>query len=379
MQYYLKQEWLYIIVSLAMVLLGPARRSNTVWHVLPGLAILLSAIATWLLGYHSLFFLTTLSVLVVLAGVYTGKEIVLPIVLVWLTSPALHSFLQGYSATIKQQLAAGVYVVAGKIISIQSAGQGMLHTPAGGITIDDGCMGLDMLKVNFLIAVMILFFKERKMNVKHGFGQVVLLLSVSVLLNIVSNIFRIVLLVWSGEIQDGFMHQAIGLVCFGFYNILPLIWITDRLRAKNLPEKASLPTPANSMVAITVSLALLVLLSRPASANIILPVAQKIAARENMSLQIISNDVIKLSDDKSIIYIKSVSHSPMICWTSDGYQMLPQQKTEHYTHDQLVKEDQLLNSYWWYQCGVKRTSSLAAAIYKSIISGHPIFIINLVL
>lgn len=379
MQYYLQQEWLYIGCSLTMVIFGLGRRGNSLMDVLLGILILLFAIATWLLGYHSLFFLTTLSVLVLLAAACTRKEVVLPLVLVWLTSPAFHSFLHGYSASIKQQLATWVYAVAGKMISIQSVGQGILHTSSGGITIDDGCMGLNMLKVNFLIAVMILFFKEHKMKVKHSIGQVFLLLSVSLVLNVVSNIFRIVILVWSGEIQDGFTHQAIGLICFTVYNVLPLIWITDRLRTKNLPEKESPATSSNPIVSIMASLALIILLIKPETANILLPVAQKIAARKNMSLQMISNDVIKLSDKKSIIYIKSVSHSPMICWTGDGYQILPQQTTRNYVHDQLIKDDQLLNSYWWYQCGVERTSSLADAIYKSVKSGQPIAIVNMAL
>ena len=376
MGYYIQNEWIYITCSLVLVILNRSEVSYSPFNIISGTLVLLCAISTWLLDYRSLLFLTTLSAVILLAGSYTRRDVMLPMLLVWLTSPALHSFLHGYSALIKQQLAIGVYTIAGKMIAIQSAGQGILHTSAGGITINDGCMGLDMLKVNFFIAVMVLFLKERKLKIQHSPGQVFFLLLVSIVLNMVSNIFRIIILVWSGEVQDGLTHQAIGMVCFAFYNVLPLIWITDRLRGKALV--IGNPPPARSPWLRMVILTFLwvILIARPETANMMLPVAEKIARKRNMRLEMISDDVIKLSDAKRIIYIKSVSHSPMICWTGDGYQILPQQKTKTYTHDQLIKKDELLNSYWWYQCGTQKTSSLLNAIVTGVMSAQPVQLVN---
>lgn len=376
MGYYIQNEWMYITCSLVLVILNRSAVSYSSFNMVSGILILLCAAGAFLLGYRSLFFLTTLSAVILLAGSFARKDVMLPILLVWLTSPALHSFLHGYSAFIKQQLASWVYTIAGKMMAIQSAGQGILHTSAGGITINDGCMGLDMLKVNFFIAVMLLFLKERKLKIQHSPAQVLFLLLISIVLNMVSNIFRIIILVWSGEVQDGLTHQAIGMICFAFYNVLPLIWITDRLRGKALvdgnPQQAR--QPWLTMIMLTASL--IILVARPETANLMLPVAQKIARQKNMHMEMISNDVIKLSDAKRIIYIKSVSHNPMICWTGDGYQILPQRKTKTYTHDQVVKKGDILNSYWWYQCGTQRTSSLLNAIITSVMSAQPIQLVN---
>lgn len=376
MEYYIQHEWMYITCSLVLVIFNRSAVAYSLPNILSGILVLLCAISAWLLGYRSLFFLTSLSAVILLAGCYAKKDVMLPMLLVWLTSPALHSFLHGYSAFIKQQLATWVYTIAGKLIAIQSAEQGILQTSAGGVAISDGCMGLDMLKVNFFIAVMILFLKERKLKIQHSPGQVFFLLLISIVLNMVSNIFRIILLLWSGQVQDGLTHQVIGLICFSFYNVLPLIWITDRLRGKALvngnPPPARQPWPR--LIMLTFSL--VILMARSNTANMMLPVAQKIARQRNMCIEMISSDVIKLSDAKRIIYIKSVSHNPMICWTGDGYQILPQQKAKNYIHDQLVKNGEVLNSYWWYQCGTKRTSSLLHAIITSVMSSQPVQLVN---
>ncbi|MGE9310266.1 archaeosortase/exosortase family protein [Niabella sp. CJ426] len=376
MKYYIQNEWMYMACSLILVLLNRSAVSFSLSNIVSGILILLCAAGAFLLGYRSLFFLTIVSAIILLAGSYARKDVLLPMLLVWLTSPALHSFLHGYSALIKQQLATWVYMIAGKMMAIQSAGQGILHTSAGGITINDGCMGLDMLKVNFFIAVMILFVKERKLKIQHSPRQVFFLLLISIVLNMVSNTFRIIILVWSGQVQDGLTHQAIGMICFAFYSVLPLIWISDRLRGKALVDGNHPPARSPWLRLIMLTLSLVILMAKPDTANMMLPVAQKIARQRNMCLEMISNDVIKLSDAKRIIYIKSASHNPMICWTGDGYQILPQQKTKAYTHDHVVKNAEVLNSYWWYQCGTKRTSSLLNAIITSVISAQPVQLVN---
>ncbi len=90
-----------------------------------------------------------------------------------------------------------------------------------------------------------------------------------------------------------------------------------------------------------------------------------IPAVEGYRVQRIANDVVKLENDQSLVYIKpitgfySADHNPMICWRGSGYAFTRVEKSPVngvFVYMALLQngQDQLYTA-WWYDNGVTCT------------------------
>jgi hypothetical protein len=64
----------------------------------------------------------------------------------------------------------------------------------------------------------------------------------------------------------------------------------------------------------------------------------------------------KIATPNKLIYIKTPSHKPLICWTGNGYTIMESKdfvKNEKIWFNKMEKNDIQYQSLWWYECGGK--------------------------
>ncbi|MFD2522378.1 exosortase N [Emticicia soli] len=103
--------------------------------------------------------------------------------------------------------------------------------------VDAACTGLQMLGVSFLLTVFLLAYYQAVFQKKIGFGWQLASLAITFLLNIVSNLCRILLLIIFKIPPENFLHDLMGICCLLAYVWLPMAWLIKQITPK---QKAAL-------------------------------------------------------------------------------------------------------------------------------------------
>ena len=94
----------------------------------------------------------------------------------------------------------------------------------------------------------------------------------------------------------------------------------------------------------------------------------------------INNEVFKIQTLETLIYIKTPSHKPLICWTGDGYKITESKEitlnNEKVWYNVMEKNKVNYVSYWWYECGTKKYTSFVEVMFMKLIYNKPIRLIN---
>jgi exosortase N len=237
-------------------------------------------------------------------------------------------------------------------------------------SVDPACMGLNMMSISFLLGMFIIAFYERKTGKKLTVFSTSLCLLLIFVLNVLSNLLRIIVLVIFKIAPDNFLHDITGIVCLLVYVVIPFIILTKLIYNSRPEEKEDQTTVLRKTKYRTIkNIALLSLiafkslqLKQDAEKANLLPAVCHI---DHYNKKIVNKHVLKFEKENFLVYVKPVNsfygaeHTPMICWTGSGYEFKN-------IHKKIVNEKEIyigilqkgkdiLYTAWWFDNGTYKT------------------------
>lgn len=94
----------------------------------------------------------------------------------------------------------------------------------------------------------------------------------------------------------------------------------------------------------------------------------------------VNKEVFKIVTPEKLIYIKTPSHNPLVCWTGNGYKVIESKIIEKNNEEiyfvRMEKNGVQYFSYWWYECNNKKYTSLIEVLLIKLFYNQPIRLIN---
>lgn len=262
------------------------------------------------------------------------------------------------------------------------------------MAIDPACMGLQMTGVSLLAALFMLIWQEQQTRRAVGFGGVFFYSSTAFGLTILSNLFRILLLVLFGAMPGTVAHEVIGLLCVVLYAWLPAWWLAQGfIRYVSKPDKsvgkpAGLKSVGWGLGMLVAGCGTLAFTGRPVtplpalSRSAAMALAEWPTMETNATYQQLPNGFMQLAKPGVLIYLKpqpdwfSADHSPMACWKGSGYDLRHVRETVLNGHPayvgELRKNGRVLHTAWWFSNGSTQTVS-QLTMRKQMLLGKPAF------
>jgi exosortase N len=310
------------------------------------------------------FFLLVAAALLAVESL-AGKSSYLPLLLLAVVSPFFRYLSGVFSFPLRLKLSA----LAGGIIEtmgyeVQVNGN-LMSLNGADFTVDEACAGLKMLGMSFMLLIFLLAHAQKRSGKAKSPLALALFLLLTLALNMVSNLIRIVLLVLLGIGPDSPLHYCIGLLCLVAYVLLPLHLLlkrsgkTDQFTAQ--AEVTAVPATSYALNALVLAgVALAPFLIEP-SVRTPVVIAPGLSYTESR----LPEGITRLEDSRTLIYIKSIpgfysaEHSPLLCWKGSGYTFRNFVKAETGTtltyRGLLEKDAEKLYTAWYYDNGIRRT------------------------
>lgn len=222
-----------IVFSIVLFLIGGRKTSFNMNYPLLVLIFILEFIS-FRLHTKSLHFLALALLACFLYYSLTRKFSFIAFICILLFSSVFSTFFDYLTVEIKQTLCYGVYLTLKDFIPITKIEGVNFYINNAKITIDTACMGLSMFKTGLLVGAFLLTLEERKQHKYFNIKQIFLFCFMVILFNIISNYFRIVTLILFNCTEENTLHYTIGLLCFAFYQIIPMLFF---IRFLNLIKK----------------------------------------------------------------------------------------------------------------------------------------------
>jgi exosortase N len=319
-----------------------------------------------------LFFSIGFGLLFFTESVY-GKTGLPAFFVVVFTSPVFQYIGNVFSFPIRLWLtrfAGSIFNLLGSGVTVK--GNMIMHN-GNEFSVDPACMGLNMITASLLAGIMIAGIYEAKYKKKMKGYSVVLYLAIIFLLNVFSNLSRIILLVQFNIQPDSFSHDIVGLACLFVYVLLPAVWLAVFFvkRSGDMKDTASVAYPVSKQPIIIHLLFLIsaFLLSLKVAGADTFSRFKIPGAKEVPGFVIGSPTpgIVKLDRAEVLIYIKYIrgfydtEHNPMICWTGAGYKFLNVAVEKiggrSVFTGTISNEKDNFYSAWWYDNGKKHTTS----------------------
>lgn len=270
------------------------------------------------------------------------------------------------SFPIRLQLTA----LSGKLFAISSNDiitAGNIITYKGNeFSVDPACMGLNMLVTSLLLGVILIGYYQKKYSKDLKWYWVMTCFVSIIILNVVSNLLRILLLVHFVILPQNPLHETVGLVCLMMYVLLPSSFLIKNVVKKFAWEQQSLPAKQKGFKnVVTVNLLLFCFVCASAfyisKADTYKDYSLKTSTVADYKASVFTPGVIKLENATALVYIKYIrgfydsDHNPTICWKGSGYDFQQTQQVVIDGHKiykaDLVNGKEKLYTAWWYGNG----------------------------
>ncbi|MBE7173389.1 MAG: exosortase N [Williamsia sp.] len=340
-------------------------------------ALLFSAINLLLPVKTGVYFTTCCTVMFIIERLY-GKTNALPVIVLALMSPFFEYCSNVFTFPLRLQLTS----FAGEILQlagVKAVTEGNTIIQNGNeFSVDPACMGLNMMATSLILGLVLIAVYQKQFQKQAPAWLILLILAAIAGLNILSNLFRIVITVQFRIMPQTWLHELAGIVCLLGYVVLPALLLCKKLVAsfgknKHKPGDCR-PSPANIVNPIFCMLipALILLSSyrvdqrnRNTTAD-----SNKTVHVAGYTAQQVDKNIIKLESPVSLVYLKKIpgfyvaDHTPLICWRGSGYEFrkvkeLFIQNTKVYSGI-LEKGNEQLFTIWWYENGQHITTDQLA-------------------
>lgn len=358
------------LMALPLVtIMQPGNTSKTRY----GITAVCFAILTVMLPVKTMLYFTIAFAFLFVTENFSGKINCLPVCVICFMSPLFQFATNVFSFPIRLQLTNWAGFIMNRVMGSVIVKGNMIVYNGNEFSVDPACMGLNMMVTSLLLQLIIIAMFQRKYNLQLRLYQTAGLLTMTFILNVISNLFRIICLVWLNILPGTYMHELIGLLCLLLYVIIPVVWVTKWI-IKNKGYSAVLGPDTKTAFLGTKALQLhigLLLMVCWACHSVIInektvtDSSAVIAPVEGYKTERITAEIVKLQNSQSLVYIKYIpgfynaDHHPMICWAGSGYLFRQVQqeiigKQRVYTA-LLQNGKELLYTSWWYDNGLNRT------------------------
>ncbi|NJO91208.1 MAG: archaeosortase/exosortase family protein, partial [Chloroflexia bacterium] len=109
--------------------------------------------------------------------------------------------------------------------SIQSSGNQIFFNGEK-FTVDPECMGLKMVITGYLLTLVMIAWFERRSKKELTFLKVILILLIVSILIIISNLFRIIGIIFAKAAPETFLHEMIGISSLIVYVVIPVYFLS---------------------------------------------------------------------------------------------------------------------------------------------------------
>jgi exosortase N len=338
-----------------------------------GIVAAILAIVTVLLPVNTLLYFTIAFAGLFIVESYLGKVNWLPVCMIFLLSPVFEFAANVFSFPIRLELTSWAGQMMNRVLGHVTVEGNMIFCNGNEFSVDPACMGLNMMITSLVLQLVVIAMYQRKYKLQLVWWQVTGLLMVAFVLNVISNLFRIISLVWFNILPGTYMHDVVGVACLLLYVIVPVLVLTQlviRYKGRPVALQPHKTTPFPWEKRVGIHLVLLSLICWAAGT-----VVNKKKAIDNSSATVtsingyettrVTAEIVKLQNSQSLIYIKHIpgfynaDHHPMICWRGSGY-LFKQVKQEtigkQFVYTALLEngKDHLYTA-WWYDNGARRT------------------------
>ncbi|WDO12855.1 exosortase N [Flavobacterium sp. WW92] len=368
-----------ILFSVVLFFIGGRRTNFKISYLLIGLIIIFEFVS-YRLHTKSLHFLALMLLVCLIYYSFTKKFSFIAFICILLFSTLFNKFFEHLTTEIKQTLCYTVFLTLKNFMAIDRIEGANFYVKGAKITIDTACMGLSMFKTGLLTGAALLTLEERKSQRYFGIFQILAFCLVVIVLNIVSNYFRIIALVLLDCTQENILHHTVGLLCFALYQVVPMVLLIRYFKPKNTEVIPAVFLP--KLLPVFFAFALIAVTSWEINNE------QRHDLLYNLNEDYdvtkgkwVNEEVFKIETPQKLTYIKTPSHKPLICWTGDGYKIIESeeitQENEKVWFNIMEKDGVFYKSYWWYECGSKKYTSFVEVMLMKLIYNKPIRLINI--
>jgi exosortase N len=257
-------------------------------------------------------------------------------------------------------------------------------------SIDPGCMGLSMFSNSIILALFILVYFERRSGKILSFAHTAIALSVAVLLNLIANLSRILILVIFNIAPENPWHDFAGIIALLVYVVLPFYWFSFLLYKKYayvfVAQNKSIPKFSVRFF-LNILLAFFLIFT---GYNLVRKFTAELVPEKcfipGYRKSVLDNGVVQFENKQALIYVKpalsyyQADHSPMICWTNNGYvfKKISKQlvKGREIYMAKLVKGNDTIYASWWFDNGITKTISQIGWRWLTIKGENDFSVIN---
>ncbi len=160
-----------------------------------------------------------------LAETFYGRVNSLPVLVLVMMSPIFEYAMNVFSFPIRLALtswAGNAIRAAGQQVSVQG---NMIICNGNEFSVDPACMGLQMMVTALLCGIILIGFYQKQYKKELSLWLVLAMLAAMILMNVVSNLLRIIFIVWLNIMPGTIMHDVTGMMCLVLYVIVPLMFI----------------------------------------------------------------------------------------------------------------------------------------------------------
>ncbi|RYU93683.1 exosortase N [Emticicia agri] len=257
--------------------------------------------------------------------------------------------------------------------------------------VDAACTGLQMLGLSFLMCIFLLAYYQDIYQKKLTFGWQLLALTITFLLNILSNLCRILLLVIFRITPDNFLHDVLGICCLLIYVWLPMVGIIRQIALKQVTESVEPKIEETGlrqwiMNGLFLSVTAYLILSFTGSTKAQEQIITEKHEKANYQAKVLNTGITQMKSDKALVYLKPIpdfysgEHSPIFCWKGSGYtfEKIKEEIVQSYpiyTGVLTTKNDKLYTA-WWFTNGEVITNSQLEWRWRVLKGEHKFKLIN---
>lgn len=374
----LDSDFFGILFSVILFFIGGRKTNFKVNYLLIGLIVILEFVS-FRLHTKSLHFLSLLLLICLAYYYFTKRFSFIALICILLFSTIFNKFFEHLTSEVKQALCESVYVVLKNFILIDKIEGVNFYINGAKVSIDTACMGLSLFKTGLLFGAILLTLEERKQQLYFSVFQIIGCSLIIILLNIISNYFRIITLILLNCTEENVLHHAVGLVCFLVYQVLPMLFLIRYLKPKKV--EIIVEEKRSSIVPVLISFLVLIATSFEIKNEQHLDLLSNLNPKYDTKKGVwIDNEVFKIQTLDTLIYIKTPSHKPLICWTGNGYKITESKEILHGNEkiwfNKMEKNNIQYISIWWYECDGKKYTSFVKVMLMKLIYGKPIRLIN---
>lgn len=342
------------------------------WNLFALAVIIVLGILSIVYHHKVFYFLTLAFAIIFLVDFFVGKVSEMVYFLIVFMSPVFYqvSVILGFPVRlILSSWTGAILKAAGMQVEVMG---NSIWINGIDFSVDEACMGLNMLVVSLLLSVFIISQHLRKEKRDLRLMVMVIFFSLVFLFTVVSNLLRIILLVVFQLLPNNPWHEVVGLLCLVVYVLIP-VYFVSKWMARNAGTSISV---SDSVKLLTVSqfqkILMIVICVFVLCCGFAMNPDSKEGSIEHatvafgqLPVEKMSGGISKIITNDMLLYVKpipdffSMEHIPLICWKGSGYEFkgIRKDQSAHFEvyRGKLKKGNNYLYTAWWYYNGANAT------------------------